>query len=287
MLVTVTCPANTSSTVTANGSARRSRACRRRSRTSARKRARRRGVPGRHGRLPRAQPLGVAAAHLVPGPRVADASGRSPTRPARSSHAPRRCSGRALLSGRSRRSARPRARAAASSTARPSFTPPREPGQVHHERLAADARPARATAPRSGRPCRRRTPGSPRRCRAPRGRAAARVTSGVRSVGVRPVPPVVSTTRAPASTAAADRVGRPARRRVRRPGRSPRSPARSAPRRSAGRWCPRRRRRRRGWTRTRRRSRGVTDAVTSRPRLAAGLGLDPDVGDDGAPCRRP
>ncbi len=37
MLVTVSCPANTSSTVTANGSARRSRACRRRSRTSARK----------------------------------------------------------------------------------------------------------------------------------------------------------------------------------------------------------------------------------------------------------
>ena len=77
-------------------------------------------------------------------------------------------------------------------------------GQVDDEAAADHARPRRARARRSGRPSRRRTPGSPRRCPGTSKSSSGRVTSGVRSVGVRPVPPVVSTTRAPAATAARD-----------------------------------------------------------------------------------
>ena len=79
----------------------------------------------------------------------------------------------------------------------PSFTPPREPG-----RLTTRQSPTTPASPRDS-----AAVGTPLRdavradrlgdARAPRGRAARRVTSGVRSVGVRPVPPVVSTTRAP------------------------------------------------------------------------------------------
>ena len=161
--------------------------------------ARRGGVPRRDRRLPGAQPVGVAAAHLVPGPRVATAdSGRSPTRPARSStrHAvptPSVVAPGDLLDRvhEQRRQHR-----------EPVLDPAARAGQVHHERAAADRRRARGTARRWGRPCAApyariasAMPGTSRS-------SSGRVTSGVRSVGVSPVPPVVTTARAPASTAA-------------------------------------------------------------------------------------
>ena len=127
------------------------------------------------------------------------------------------------LSGRSPRSAPPRAAAAGTTTARPSLTPPRDPG-----RLTTSACPLTPARPRDsaavGMPLRGAVgPDRLGDARAPRGRAAARVTSGVRSVGVRPVPPVVITTRAPPATAS--RIAAPTGPRRARPrGRSPRSP---------------------------------------------------------------
>src|SRR5690242_4263497 len=82
-----------------------------------------------------------------------------------------------------------------------SLTPPREPG-----RLTTTVVPIRPASPREstavGTPW--RTPYA-RIASASPGISASRsgrVTSGVRSVGVRPVPPVVSTTRAPPTTSA-------------------------------------------------------------------------------------
>ena len=110
------------------------------------------------------------------------------------------------VSGRSRRPARPRGGRRGSRTARPSFTPPREPGRLTtRQSPAIPARPRDSIA--VGTPLAdavRR--GSPRRCRAPRGRAAARSPPGCGRSGVSPVPPVVSTSRAPAATAARDRL---------------------------------------------------------------------------------
>ena len=134
-----------------------------------------------------------------------------------------------------------------------SFTPPREPGRLTTRQVADHAgQPARQHRGRHALADAVRR-GSPRRCRAPRGRAAARVASGVRSVGVSPVPPVVSTTRAPASTAAriASPTGSPSGTTAGRRDRRSRARSRSR-RRSAGRWRRRRRRRPRGWTRPRR-----------------------------------
>ena len=190
------------------------------------------------------------------------------------------------LNGRSRRSARRRAPAGLD-TASPSFTPPREPGEVDHEARPDDpGQPARQGGGRHAL-ARRRTPGSPRRCPGTSRSSSGRVTSGVRSVGVRPVPPVVSTTRAPPSTAAA----------IAAPTGSPSGTTTGSPtgeaepgqeaRRSAGRWCRRTPRPRRGW-RPRPRPRALTRSSRAQsPRLAAGLRLDPDVGDHRAPCRRP
>ncbi len=77
--------------------------------------------------------------------------------------------------------------------------------------------------------------------------SSGRVTSGVRSVGVRPVPPVVSTARAPPSTASRMRLAdRLAVGHHHRPvDLEPRFLR--APPRSAARWCPRRPRRPPGW----------------------------------------
>ena len=182
------------------------------------------------------------------------------------------------------RSARRRARSSGSEHGQAVLHPAARAGQVDDERRRRRCRPARGRARRSAPPRRRRRRGSPRRCRAPRGRAAAAVTSGVRSVGVRPVPPVVSTTRAPRATAARERLADRRRRRGRRPARRPRTQRRAAPRRSAGRSCPRTPRPPRGWTATTTAAAAAPHGVIARAsrRAAAGLLLDPHVGDHGA-----
>ena len=137
MLVTVTWPANAPSTVTANGSARCSRACLRRSRTRLRKVRGAVVVPRRDRRLPRLQPRGVASAYLGPGAGVARrTSGRSPTRPSVSTT----CQGSAgcgsvvapddLLDRVHQQRAQHR-ETVLDAAARP--------GQVDHQRLATDA----------------------------------------------------------------------------------------------------------------------------------------------------
>ena len=131
-----------------------------------------------------------------------------------------------LISGRRRGSARARARSTGSSTAEPVAHPPVEPGRLTTSvRPATPGEPAREHRGRARRR-RHRPRGWPRRYPAPRGRATARVASGVPSVGVSPVPPVVRThvgrRRRPPRAARP----RPRARRARRPGRRRRSPTR-------------------------------------------------------------
>src|SRR6478735_454330 len=86
-------------------------------------------------------------------------------------------------------------------TARPSLTPPREPGRLTTSACAivpATPRDRAAVATPLPTPCARIASAMPGTSRS----SNARVTSGVRSVGVRPVPPVVITARAPSATAA-------------------------------------------------------------------------------------
>ena len=154
---------------------------------SRRSRGRRRG---RRRSPPRAAASRVAAADLAPGRAVAqpDRPERDPPvrqrRPASRGQWPlhRRLDVRSV-GGRRRGSGRPRARAAGRARPGRRARRPVEPG-----RLTISVRPATPASPRDsaavGTPWRdavRR--GSPRRCRAPRGRAPARVISGVRSVG--------------------------------------------------------------------------------------------------------
>ena len=146
MLLTVTWPAKRPSTSTTNGIPRPSRACRLQPGAPAsRNVAGALAAAGRDGGVPRLEPGRVATAHGAPGPRVAVAQ-----RPERDL---------AVLQGQA---SRPALEASAqwslpticstactsrgSRTARPSFTPPREPGQVDHEAVAHDA----GQAPRQG-----------------------------------------------------------------------------------------------------------------------------------------
>src|SRR3954452_22440666 len=150
-------------------------------------------VTGWDRRLPRPQPFCVASAYLVPGPGVAHgqgaqthATGRQVDLPGAQWSLPVICSTACTSIG--------------ARTASPSLTPPREPG-----RFTINARPYTPASPRdsaavgtpAAEPYARIASAMPGTSRSRR----ARVTSGVRSVGVRPVPPVVSTARAPACTA--------------------------------------------------------------------------------------
>ena len=280
MLLTVTWPANRPSTSIAKGYVVPARACRCSRRTSCR------NVDGRA-----SPPGGTVASHGTSQAALRcrasrqarasdDASGRSVTsprvqadRPAAAQWSlPTTCSTACTSTGAQHGEAvlHPAARA----------------GQVDDQAAADHARPGRGTAPRSGRPC--ATPYA-RIASAMPGTSkssSGRVTSGVRSVGVRPVPPVVSTTRAPPSTAARDR-----------------GADRLAVGYDDGRVDVEAEL---GQELDEQRAGGVlVDAgggavgghdhgAEQRPRssrpvpgLAAGLGLDPDVGDHRAPCRPP
>ena len=116
-----------------------------------------------------------------------------------------RTTGQPALSGRSPRSAR---RRAAAGVRRPRGRPSPRPGTRAGSPPAPDrpCRRPRATGPPSATPLptpwariASAMPGTSRS-------SSARVTSGVRSVGVRPVPPVVSTARAPAGDGGRDRL---------------------------------------------------------------------------------
>ena len=202
---TVTWPTSRPSTSTANGSSRPCRASR--SQVADQLAERRSGVPPsrRDRRLPRPQPRGVGRPQRLPLTPVAvvqRGAGPGRSQPSRQRRRTSVAGQSSLISGRPRRSARRACASTGSSTASPSLTPPVEPG-----RLTTRVRPATPASPRDstavGTPVRDAVrPDRLGDARAPRGRAAARVTSGVRSVGVRPVPPVVSTTSAPPATAA-------------------------------------------------------------------------------------
>ena len=178
------------------------------------------------------------------------------------------------------------------STARPSFTPPVDPGRLTTS--VAPGHPGQATRQRRGRDALadRRRRGSPRRCPGPRGRAPAGSSRASGRSASSPVPPVVTTTsRRRRSTARRQRLRAPAHRRA-RPRLSDLAEARllsRALRRSAGPWCPRRPRPPPGWRPTDHVC-AVPSPSQSRSRLepgsdgpvaaaATGLARAPDVAD--------
>ena len=178
--------------------ARPSRAWRRRSRTIARKVRGAEASPGgtvashgfSHSALRRRTSF-HARASLV-------ASGRSPTRPAR--RWTRQAFSGARFNGRSRRSARRRAEQR-DEHGEPVLDAPAGPGRFTTSawpRTPASPRDSAAVGTPLPTPCARIASAMPGTSRS----SSGRVTSGVRSVGVRPVPPVVTTTRAPPSIAA-------------------------------------------------------------------------------------
>src|SRR6478735_2229970 len=165
----------------------------------------RRGT-GRDGGVPRPQPVVVAGAHRLPlvGVRALQrpddhAVRLEPGRPPRDGDQwslPTTCSTAWRTTG--------------SRTPRPSFTPPREPGRfTTRQSPAIPARPRESIAVGTplATPAARIASAMPGTSRS----SSGAVASGVRSVGVSPVPPVVRTSRAPAATAAAiaSRTGSP------------------------------------------------------------------------------
>src|SRR5690606_25742022 len=160
----------------------------------------------RDGRLPGPQPVAVAPVDLTPGPLVAQLYRPEDDVAVHQLHGPGgavqlapplRAPGRSWSPPRNWSTA---CRSSGSSTARPSFTPPLDPG-----RLTISVRPATPARPRESaavatfsRPYARMASAMPGTSWS----MTRRVASGVRSVGEMPVPPVVTTTSYPASAPA-------------------------------------------------------------------------------------